>query len=208
MRVTTAAGDVAPTFAAVNGSAVRHYCYGYLHGAVANDFVTFSGAASLGGNITAAVLNQEYQITEIVDDSNYKVQARTAGTSIQSITVDGQLSPTLVLADSADTGNGGASVVGAYQINTGLTLSVSGTGWGAGTWGRSTWGSGITSTSTNELRVFTQDNFGEDLIFNVRDGNIYYWDVSAYTLGTDRAVPPIFTRAQTLPPLPLPNRFW
>ena len=186
LRVTTAAGDV--TFTAVNGSAVLTVTDA-SHGAVANDFVTFSGAVSLGGNITAGVLNQEYQITEIVDDSNYKVQARTAGTSIQSITVDGQLSPTLVLADSADTGNGGASVVGAYQINTGLTLSVSGTGWGAGTWGRSTWGSGITSTSTNELRVFTQDNFGEDLIFNVRDGNIYYWDVSAYTLGTDRAVP-------------------
>ena len=186
IRETTAAGDV--TFSAVNGSSTITVA-DVNHGAIANDFVTFSGAVSLGGNITAGVLNQEYQITEIVDDSNYKVQARTAGTSIQSITVDGQLSPTLVLADSADTGNGGASVVGAYQINTGLTLSVAGTGWGAGTWGRSTWGSGITSTSTNELRVYTQDNFGEDLIFNVRDGNIYYWDVSAYTLGTDRAVP-------------------
>ena len=185
LRVTTAAGDV--TFTALNGSAVLTVTDA-SHGAVVNDFVTFSGAVSLGGNITAGVINQEYQITEIVDDSNYKVQARVAGTSIQSITVDGQLSPTLVLADGADTGNGGASVVGAYQINTGLTLAVAGTGWGAGTWGRSTWGSGITSTVTNELRVYTQDNFGEDLIFNVRDGNIYYWDVSAYTLGTDRAV--------------------
>jgi hypothetical protein len=185
LRVTTAAGDV--TFTALNGSAVLTVTDA-AHGAVVNDFVTFSGAVSLGGNITAAVLNQEYQITEIVDDSNYKVQARVAGTSIQSITVDGQLSPTLVLADGSDTGNGGASVVGAYQINTGLTLAVAGTGWGAGTWGRSTWGSGITSTVTNELRVYTQDNFGEDLIFNVRDGNIYYWDVSAYALGTDRAV--------------------
>ena len=185
LRVTTAAGDV--TFTALNGSAVLTVTDA-SHGAVVNDFVTFSGAVSLGGNITAGVINQEYQITEIVDDSNYKVQARVAGTSIQSITVDGQLSPTLVLADGSDTGNGGASVVGAYQINTGLTLAVAGTGWGAGTWGRSTWGSGITSTVTNELRVYTQDNFGEDLIFNVRDGNIYYWDVSAYTLGTDRAV--------------------
>jgi hypothetical protein len=185
LRVTTAAGDV--TFTALNGSAVLTVTDA-AHGAVVNDFVTFSGAVSLGGQITAGVLNQEYQITEIVDDSNYKVQARVAGTSIQSITVDGQLSPTLVLADGSDTGNGGASVVGAYQINTGLTLAVAGTGWGAGTWGRSTWGSGITSTVTNELRVYTQDNFGEDLIFNVRDGNIYYWDVSAYALGTDRAV--------------------
>ena len=186
LRVTTAAGDV--TFAAVNTESTLTVTDA-SHGAVVNDFVTFSGAATLGGTITAGVLNQEYQITEIVDDSNYKIQARVAGTTIQDITVDGQLSPTLVLANGSDTGNGGASVVGAYQINTGLTLSVSGTGWGAGTWGRSTWGSGVSNTVTNELRVFTQDNFGEDLIFNVRDGNIYYWDVSAYTLGTDRAVP-------------------
>lgn len=186
LRSTTAAGDV--TFAAVNTESTLTVTDA-SHGAVVNDFVTFSGAATLGGTITAGVLNQEYQITEIVDDSNYKIQARVAGTSIQDITVDGQVSPTLVAANGSDTGNGGASVVGKYQINTGLTLAVNGTGWGAGTWGRSTWGSSITITSTTELRVYTQDNFGEDLIFNVRDGNIYYWDVSAYTLGTDRAVP-------------------
>jgi hypothetical protein len=185
LRSTTAAGDV--TFAAVNTESTLTVTDA-SHGAVVNDFVTFSGAATLGGTITAGVLNQEYQITEIVDDSNYKIQARVAGTSIQDITVDGQVSPTLVVANGSDTGNGGASVVGKYQINTGLTLAVDGTGWGAGTWGRSTWGSSITITSTTELRVYTQDNFGEDLIFNVRDGNIYYWDVSAYTLGTDRAV--------------------
>ena len=186
IRVTTAAGDV--TFAATNGSAVL-VVSDTAHGAVVNDFVTFSGAVSLGGNITAAVLNQEYQITEIVNDNSYKVSARAAGTSIQSITVDGQIVGSAVLANGSDTGNGGGSTVGAYQINTGLTISVAGTGWGAGTWGRGTWGSGITNTVTTELRVYSHDNFGEDLLFNVRDGGIYYWDTSTKNLGTDRAVP-------------------
>ena len=187
LRSTTAAGDV--TFAAVNGESTLTVTDA-SHGAVADDFVTFAGAASLGGLITAGVLNQEYQITEVVNDNSYKIQARSASTSIQSITVDGQLAPTLVTANGSDTGNGGASTIGYYQINSGLTLSVPGTGWGAGTWGRETWGSGISAPSiTTELRIFTQDNFGEDLIFNVRDGNIYYWDTSADTLGTDRAVP-------------------
>ena len=185
IRVTTAAGDV--TFAATNGSAVL-VVSDTAHGAVVNDFVTFSGAVSLGGNITAAVLNQEYQITEIVNDDSYKVSARAAGTSIQSITVDGQIVASAVLANGSDTGNGGSSTEGAYQINTGLTISVAGTGWGAGTWGRGTWGSGITNTVTTELRVYSHDNFGEDLIFNVRDGGIYYWDTSTKNLGTDRAV--------------------
>ena len=185
IRVTTAAGDV--TFAATNGSAVL-VVSDTAHGAVVNDFVTFSGAVSLGGNITAAVLNQEYQITEIVNDDSYKVSARAAGTSIQSITVDGQIVGSAVLANGSDTGNGGGSTVGAYQINTGLTISVAGTGWGAGTWGRGTWGSSITNTVTTELRVYSHDNFGEDLLFNVRDGGIYYWDTSTKNLGTDRAV--------------------
>ena len=185
IRVTTAAGDV--TFAATNGSAVL-VVSDTAHGAVVNDFVTFSGAVSLGGNITAAVLNQEYQITEIVNNDSYKVSARAAGTSIQSITVDGQIVASAVLADGSDTGNGGGSTQGAYQINTGLTISVAGTGWGAGTWGRGTWGSSITNTVTTELRVYSHDNFGEDLIFNVRDGGIYYWDTSTKNLGTDRAV--------------------
>ena len=66
LRVTTAAGDV--TFSATNGSSTITVA-DTSHGAVINDFVTFSGASSLGGNITAAVLNQEYQIATIVNDN-------------------------------------------------------------------------------------------------------------------------------------------
>lgn len=184
IRATTAAGDV--TFAATNGSAVLTVS-DTSHGAAQGDFVTFSGAASLGGNITANVLNQEYEITEVVNNDSYKVSARAAGTSIKDITVDGQLSPTPVLANSSDTGNGGSSVVGAYQINVGLSNVVVGTGWGAGTWGRGTWGSGTTLTTVNTLRIWTQDNFGEDLLLNARDGGIFLWDTSADTLGSSRA---------------------
>lgn len=141
--------------------------------------MTFSGAASLGGNITADVLNQEYQIVNVVDGNTYTIEAREAGTSISSITVDGALDPTPVLADGSDTGNGGASTVAAYQINIGTTNAVTGSGWGVGTWSRSTWGSGVNSiTITDELRLWSHDNFGEDLIINVRNGNIYYWDFS------------------------------
>lgn len=174
VRETTAAGDV--TFAATNGSS-EITVTDANHGAVVNDFVTFSGAVSLGGNITADVLNQEYYVTEVVSSSEYKIVAREANTPIYDITVDGQLAPTLVQADASDTGNGGASVVGAYQINTGLDIQVSGSGWGAGTWSRGTWSSASTDAIvTNTLRLWSHDNFGEDLLMNVRDGGIYYWD--------------------------------
>ena len=85
-----------------------------------------------------------------------------------------------VTANASDTGNGGASVVGAYQINTGLDTSVLGTGWGAGIWGGGGWGSPSgTAIPGAQLRLWSHDNYGEDLVINVRDGGIFYWDESA-----------------------------
>ena len=146
------------------------------HGALENDFVTFSGAATLGANITANVLNQEYQITALINDNSYQIEARTVST-IESITTTSGLNQTFVFATSSDSGNGGGSVVGTYQINTGLDTTIVGNGWGAGTWGRGTWNSSADLTAAGQtLRIWSHDNFGEDLIINVRDNNIYYWD--------------------------------
>ena len=245
IRNTTAAGDV--TFAATDGSTTITVTDA-SHGAQQNDYVTFSGAVSLGGVVTAAVLNKEYQITRVVDADTYEITLATA-------------------ANSSDTGNGGSSVVGAYQINVGLDTSVGGTGWGAGLFGglstgalqttineggtfsnsdttlTVTSGTGIaandfiligseilkvTAVSTNDLtvqrgqsgtsaashadgsvvtlivgnadsandyfgwgdaasgglttvtniRLWSHDNFGEDLIINPRNANLYYWDKS------------------------------
>lgn len=176
LRNTTAAGDV--TFAATDGSSTLTVT-DTNHGAVAGDFVTFSGAVSLGGNITAAVLNQEYEIDSIVDANSYTITARAVAT-VADITIDGEYTPTPVVANSSDSGNGGAAVVGAYQINVGLDTAVSGAGWGVGTWSRGAWGSASNQPIvTNQLRLWSHDNFGEDLLINVRDGGIYYWDSSA-----------------------------
>ena len=173
LRSTTAAGDV--TFAATNGSSTITIT-DTSHGAVTNDFVTFSGAAALGGsgNITAAVLNQEYQILLVTGANTYTITAKdTSGAT--------------VTANANDSGNGGSSVVGKYQINVGLDSYVESTGWGAGTWGAGTWGAATAITDANQLRIWSQDNFGEDLVINVRAGGIFYYDTSAGTLGTTRA---------------------
>jgi len=159
IRLTTSAGDV--TFSASNGDATITVS-DTSHGAVKNDFVTFSGASSLGGNITAAVLNQEYQIATIVNDNSYTIEAKdTSGST--------------VTANSSDSGNGGSSVVGAYQINVGLDVYVPGTGWGINGWGEGTFGSTSALDSTNQLRLWSHDNFGEDLIINARAGGIFKW---------------------------------
>jgi hypothetical protein len=157
------------------------------HDALAGDFVTFSDAVSLGDQITAAVLNQEYEIQTIIDTSTYLVEAR-AEAALSSITTTSGIEGTPVFATTSDSGNGGSSVVGAYQINTGLDTTLTGTGWGAGTWGRGTWSSAASSLTTGDsLRIWSHDNFGEDLLINVRDGGIYYWDRSGGGL-TSRAV--------------------
>ena len=216
------------------------------NGAQANDFVTFSGAASLGGNITATVLNREFQVVAVQTASIYTIVSTAyntlgvgIGTGDTSLTlasaadfpntagvlkVDseqiffaGKTSNTLtglirgfngttaashssgaivyapVQATSADTGNGGASTTAQYQINTGSeTVSVA-TGWGAGGWGGVTtgftdtgWGRSAAVGVSVDLRLWSQDNYGQDLIFNARGGPLYYWAVNLLPTTYDR----------------------
>jgi hypothetical protein len=158
IRTTTAAGDV--TFAATDGSSTITVS-DTAHGAVKNDFVTFSDAVSLGGNITADVLNQEYQIVSVTTDT-YTITAKDTNGDT-------------VTANSSDTGNGGSSTVGTYQINVGLDVYIPGTGWGLNGWGEGTFGSATALSVVNQLRLWTHDHFGENLIMNVRGGGIYQW---------------------------------
>ena len=149
------------TFAATNGSSTITVTDS-SHGAVTNDFVTISGAVSLGGLVTASVLNQEYQILLVTGTNTYTITAKdTSGAT--------------VTANSSDSGNGGSGVDGVYQINVGLDVFVSSTGWGVGTWGANTWGSAEALSASNQLRLWTHDHFGENLIINPRGGGIYRW---------------------------------
>ena len=171
LRNTTSAGDV--TFAASNGSSTL-VVSDTGHGAVEGDFVTFSGAASLGGNVTAAVLNHEYQVDLVVNANSYNITAKDSADAT-------------ITANASDTGNGGGSVVGAYQINTGTNFYVDSTGWGVGGWGDPAWGESVALTVSNQLRLYSQDAFADDLIFNPRAGGVYFWDESSGI--STRAVP-------------------
>jgi len=142
------------TFAATNGSAIIT-ATDTAHGAVINDFVTISNAVSLGGAITATVLNTEHQITSITTNTYTFVASATA--------------------NGSDTGNGGSATDAAYQINVGLDVYVASAGWGANNWGEGTFGSANALSNTNQLRLWTHDHFGEDLIINPRNGGVYKW---------------------------------
>ena len=161
IRLTTSAGDV--TFAASTGSTTITVS-DTAHGAIQGDFVTFSGvdASGLGGAITQAILQSEFEITSIIDADSYTITSPVA-------------------ANGSDSGDGGAAVVGAYQINIGSDVSFFDFGWGTGSWGENTWntprsqGSGVFLQS----RVWKLDTFGEDLICQVVNGGIFRWDLSS-----------------------------
>jgi hypothetical protein len=167
IRESTADGAV--TVSATDGSTTLTVS-DTAHGALLGDFVTFRNAVSLGGTVTAAVLNAEHQITQIVDADTYEVELAVA-------------------ANASDTGNGGALMAADYQVNTGLSDAAFGDGWGAGPWGDGGWGSPAdTSVPGAQLRLWAADNYGEDLLFCVRNGGIYYWDASSGTAARGVAI--------------------
>jgi len=249
MRVTTSAGAV--TFAATSGSTTL-IVTNASHGAQVSDFVCFTGAVTLGGVITATVLNREYQVKTVTSNNTYTITSSVA-------------------ANGSDVGNGGGSVIGNYQLTTGYTTFTLGTGWGAGGWGGSVgpsattaltasinssstaaiavtstsgfiasgliyigsegisypsttgttfaspvirgfnttaaahtngdavyqypstatgWGSPATTGIGIQLRLWSQSNYGEDLVLNPRGAAMYYW--------ANNASPNVYDRAQII----------
>ena len=167
------ATNLTTPFVATNGSTVITVT-APSHGAKNGDFVTFNGATSLGGVITAGVLNAEHQITY--------VSANTYTISVS------------VAANSSDTGNGG-SPRAVYQINVGPEYQTPITGWGAGAWGAGAWGTGL--ASSDSLRLWSQSNYGQDLVFGPRTGAMYYYyadrGVSSVTAAITIANPAVIT---------------
>jgi hypothetical protein len=144
-------------------------------GFIDGDFVTFYGSSAVGG----LTIIGSYQIS-------------SAGGSTYTIDVG-----TPANADAT----GGGTVYALYQINVGPAFAVPLTGWGASSWGSGTWGIG--SSSTDSLRLWSQSNFGEDLIFGPRDGGIYYWDATggftASTFTATVATPTVITTSAAYP---------
>jgi len=166
-------------FVATNGSAVITVT-DTAHGAFTGDFVTFSAAVGLGGNITATVLNANYQIT-VIDANSYTFTATATANA----------------TDASGSPGGGAAVIAAYEIHAGPAYAVAVNGWGGGPWGSGTWGVGV--NSFNSIQLWSQSNFGEDLIYAPRGGAIYYWDaqigVAPLTFTVTIASPAVLTVA-------------
>jgi hypothetical protein len=126
------------------------------YGGITGDFVTFSGVVGPIASIPASEFNTEHEITSI-DSNTFTFTVTTAATS-------------------TTTTQGGTAITAAFQISVGFATSTAGYGWGTSTWSRLTWGSGSTVPVFFPARLIFQDKFNNDLIFNIRDSDIYYWE--------------------------------
>ena len=121
------------------------------------DFVSFNPSVTVGG----VTIYGDFQIKTLASATTY------------TITVPGT---------ATSTTSGGGTVYAMYQINTGPEVAVPLVGWGAGGWGLGAWGIG--NPSTDSLRLWSQSNFGEDLIFGPRGGAMYYWNATYGVAGS------------------------
>jgi len=130
------------------------------HGSTNGTYVTFSGATAAGGITIVGA----YEIITVLTANTYTIINPTAATST--------------------TTGGGSAVVADYNISAGISTFAAGVGWGAGTWGRGGWGSGATLTVGEQLRLWSLDSFGQDMLAAPRNSVIYYWvkDTSTYAV--------------------------
>jgi hypothetical protein len=129
------------------------------HGAAAEDWVTFSGVVGPVNGIPTSELNAEFQVVTVTGSSSFTITVATAATSTGS--------------------GGGTNITAAFQINAGVSVVFYGYGWGAGVWGRSGWGSGSIVPFVARQADWFMDNLDNDLVANVREGPIYYWEYDA-----------------------------
>jgi len=164
-HTSTTLGAAAGPFTATSGSSTLTVSYSTdtAYNPEVGNYVTFSGAASLGGNITADVLNKAF---------GYEILTVDTGAKTYTINVG-------VNANGSDTGKGGATVTAKYDIDVGYDIDTYGYGWGAGAWSRLGWGSGAVTPVVLQQRDWFFNNFDNDLVMNIRNGPIYYWERSA-----------------------------
>jgi len=188
-HTSTTLGATAGPFTATTGSSTLTISYATdtSYTPEVYNYVTFSGAASLGGNITAAILNIE---------GGYEIL--TVNSVGYTYTID-----VGVNANSSDTGHGGATVTAYYDIDVGNDIDTFGYGWGAGAWGRGGWGSGAVTPIVQLQRDWFFNNFDNDLVMNIRNGPIYYWK---YSDGVGaRATPLASTTIDGVAPVAVPT---
>jgi hypothetical protein len=170
------------------GTNSKYYIYS---GGVYNDITPVYHTSTLTG--VAGTITTNGTTTVTIQDAGYNPAVGDYVTITSTVAVNGvtftggnyevktvpSATTFTVTFETAASGSGsgtGGTVTLAYDYPTGANTFTVGTGWGAGPWGRSTWGSAYSSGIGQQLRLWSNDNFGSDLVIAPRGGPIFYWD--------------------------------
>lgn len=182
--ITPLSTTIAATFSFTSASTIATVT-ATSNGAIAGDFVTFSGVTGVSvgsAGITNTTMSQQFEIQQIKTVNTFTIDVSSLGTP-GVITTSGS-------ATSAE-----------FQINIGADTSQLGIGWGAASWGFSTWGTARpTGVITENPRIWVLDNWGEDLVATIKGGKTYYFDTSAF-------LPARNTRATLITQAPTQSNF-
>lgn len=141
----------------VLGSTTVTVNLGAVHTAITGQYAQIAGVAgpTIGG-IPVSEINGNHKIT-LIDGDSFSFEVATAATSAVSAA-------------------GGTAITIGFEIEPGNAITVAGLGWGVGTWGRDAWGLGATGSGINlPQRDWWFDNFDNDLVMNIRNGEGYWW---------------------------------
>lgn len=125
------------------------------HGSTIGTYVNFSGSIS----VASLTLNGDYEIQSVPNANTFTIFASST-------------------ASSSTTG-GGSLVIAEFDIDAGNAVYSSGVGWGGPPWGLGGWGSA--SGAGIDMRLWSMFNYGDDLMFAERGGEIYFWTLDTAT---------------------------
>ena len=148
------------------------------HGALNGDYVLISQVTSAVGGIPASEINTDQLISDVTTNT-FKITTNTAASSAATYS---------------------APIDFLFDIHAGVATGAGGYGWGAGTWSRGAWGSSTSIPVVTPPRLYTQDRFNNDLIFCIRNGDIFYWDY-VNTFNTRAVLLSSVTNASDVPQL-------
>jgi len=134
-----------------------------VHGAAVNTWITFTGSLTFNG----VTISGSYEIVRVINGNTFNIAVSSAATS---------------------TGTSATALSVTFDINAGTSTYTTNTaGWGIGPWSNGGWGESsvdVSTTTGTQIQLWSQSNFGSDLIFAPRGNSIYWWTKDTTTFAS------------------------
>jgi len=179
---TTASGATTLSGVAITGTAGQFSCTASTYTLVVGQSVTISGTYGGTGSISGYTSPTKYYIVATNGSTTFTLSTTVGGAGVT--TTAG--TPTGLTYSGA---GGGTAVFASYLLHIGSAANTTFSGWGGNAWLPESWG-GLGYASTATLAIWSQWNFGQNLVFGPKLGKLYYWNA---TPAVNLAIPTTIT---------------